>query len=265
MSSEPSQELTFYKDHTLTPDTSLDDPYLTTITHISSTSPNWLINSLIECNLTGTSSTVNKELKQPYTKSVVVLSFLHTKEFYVKNCKKSGLDLARNDKFIFLDCFTDLFSERKIKNPLDALQDVQKLLDIDVVPHNDTVVFVEAPEVLLYSTNLQANDLLFQIMKLNKKVSHLYLISSKDSPQLVDYEVNDIANPTYKITDFLTKLLFRANLNLTLEPLATGRAEDLTGTLVVSKGARPHASTVVSEREYVYHITKEAAVKVYYR
>ena len=73
------------------------------------------------------------------------------------------------------------------------------------------------------------------------------------------------SNPTFKITDFITKLLFRSNLNITLEPLATGRAKDITGSIIVSKGAIPYDDLIVEEKSYVYNITKDANVKIFYR
>ena len=47
-------------------------------------------------------------------------------------------------------------------------------------------------------------------------------------------------DPMIKINDFLIKLLHRSQLNITLEPLITGRAKDITGSLTISKGCIPY-------------------------
>ena len=66
----------------------------------------------------------------------------------------------------------------------------------------------------------------------------------------------------------LIKLLHRSQLNITLEPLITGRAKDITGSLTISKGCIPYGENLsisINEKEYVYHITKDSQVKLYYR
>ncbi|CAK9441034.1 uncharacterized protein LODBEIA_P49030 [Lodderomyces beijingensis] len=257
-----SQELYFFKNQTLTPDSSRDAPFLTTITYDQSTSASWLVNALVECTLLGTASSVHKELKQPYQKKVVLVSFLHDEQFFIRNCRRNGVDLSRSQSFTFVDYFTDLFE--KITDATDPGQ-VGRLFDFNSVDLANSVVLIEAPEVLLYSTAISSDELLFQLLKVNNRSPHMYLVCAKDSPQFVNYQVSDFLNPAYKITDFLTKLLFRSNMNVTLEPLATGRANDITGSLTVAKGAIPYMGAAIYEREYVYKVTKELNVKVFYR
>ncbi|KAI5965733.1 uncharacterized protein KGF55_001096 [Candida pseudojiufengensis] len=265
--SQPNQDLTFYKDHTLISDKILksNNSYLTTITYIQGTSPNWLINSLIENSLQGSALPINQELKTtPSRSNVIFISFLHNKEFYIRNLKKNGIDLTQNSNFIFIDYFTNLFSE-KIKDSTNAINDTNKLFDDSKIPKN-SIIFIESPEILLYSTNIISDDLLFNLIKLNKKTNQLFIISSKDE-ELIDYNVNEIDNPTFKITDFLTKLLFRSQLNISLLPLKTGRAKDITGSLTITKGCLPYndKNLIVNEKEYVYNITKDSNIKIYFR
>ncbi|KAI3403373.1 hypothetical protein KGF56_003794 [Candida oxycetoniae] len=264
MSYDLKQDLVLFKNYVgLIPEIVPGKSYLSIITYNQSTSPNWLVNSLIENALIGTASLINQELKHVHHKSnVVLISFLHNENFYIKNCRKNGLDLTQISSFTFVDYFTHLF-QQKIKDPNNASEDVKGLFDIKVEPNS--VIIIDAPETLLYSTNISSNDLLSCLLKLNKKCYQMYITSCKNSPQLVDYAVNEIINPTYKITDFITKLLFRSHLNITLEPLATGRAKDITGSLVVSRGVLPYDSLVVNEREYAYNITKDSNVKIFFR
>lgn len=261
--SVPSQDLVFFKNHTLISDTILSSKksYLSTITHTQGTNPSWLINSLIENAIFGTASLVNQELKKRAKLGKVVLfSFFHPESHYTKGIRKNGVTLTES-YFKFVDCFSHLFTER-IKDTENASNDVHELFNVEI--DEGSVVIVEAPEVLLFSTNISSNELLFALLKLNKKASQLFVIVSKDQ-QLVDYSANDMYNPAFKLTDFITKLLFRSHLNITLEPLATGRAKDITGSILVSKGALPYDDLIVEEKSYVYHITKDANVKIFYR
>lgn len=261
--SVPSQDLVFFKNHSLIPDSILssEKSYLSIITHSQGTNPSWLINCLVENAIYGTASFVNQDLKKRAKLGKVVLfSFLHNESHYSKGIRKNGVTLP-DSNFKFVDCFSNLFTER-IENPENASKDVLELFDVDI--DQGSVVFVEAPETLLFSTNVSSDELLTALLKLNKKASQLFVVVSKDE-QLVDYNSNEVHNPAFKITDFITKLLFRSHLNITMEPLSTGRAKDITGSIVVSKGAIPFDDLIVEEKSYVYNITKDANVKIFYR
>lgn len=265
--SDPSQDLIFFKDNSLISNDILKSQYsyLSTITYHSSTTPTWLINSLIETSLIGTASLVNTDLKRIQGRSKVsVISFIHNKEQYIQNCKKN-IDLEYNGKnFKFVDYFTGLFTEL-IKNPEDASKDIGKLFDIDF--NEDGVVFLENPEILLYGTNLTSDELLFNIIKLNRKCQQLFVISLKGE-QVINYEALLPTDPGFKVSDFLIKLFHRSQMNISLQPLNTGRAKDITGSLTISKGTVPYyklPNLKINEREYVYNITKDSQIKLYYR
>ncbi|RCK59527.1 Elongator complex protein 6 [Candida viswanathii] len=266
MSSNPSQDLIFFKDNSLISSDILASPYayLSTITYNQSTSPTWLVNSLIETSLVGSANLVNTDLKRVANRSkVTVISFVHNKEQYVLNCKKN-IDLEHNGKnFTFVDYFTKLFTEL-IKDPENASMEVGKLFDVDVM---DGVVFLENPEILLYGTSITSDELLFNIMKLNKKCKQLFVISAKGE-NVVNNDALLPTDPGFKESDFLIKLFHRSQLNISLQPLNTGRAKDITGSLTVSKGAIPYyklPNLKINEREYVYNVTKDSQIKLYYR
>ena len=65
----------------------------------------------------------------------MIISFLHNKEFYIKNCKRIGINLEEKEKeqqqqqqFQFIDYFNDLFINL-IKNPNDSVKDINKMFD----------------------------------------------------------------------------------------------------------------------------------------
>ncbi|CAX41981.1 subunit of Elongator complex, putative [Candida dubliniensis CD36] len=300
----PSQDLIFFKDNSLISKKILNNEintksknsnsYLSVITYNQSTSPNWLINGLIEDTLFGNASkslnnhelsNVSNESISNTNRRIMVISFLHNKEFYIKNCKRIGINLEdkqeKEGKFQFIDYFNDLFINL-IKNPNDALKDINKMFD-DIINNssldkNDDdngsdvdVIILEGVEILLFATNIASNELLFNINRLNKKCRQLFVVSSKDCLKKHEELVTPSADPMVKINEFLIKLLHRSQLNITLEPLITGRAKDITGSLIISKGCIPYddndenLSVSINEKEYVYHITKDSQVKLFYR
>lgn len=302
----PSQDLIFFKDNSLISDKIINQEttttttttasnnfhsYLSVITYNQSTSPNWLINGLIEDTLFGnaTKSLNNHESYHQMkkkdiiikNKKIMILSFLHNKEFYIKNCKRIGINLEEKEKeqqqqFQFIDYFNDLFINL-IKNPNDSIKDINKMFDNIINSlNNDSkddvdVIIIEGVEILLFATNITSNQLIFNINRLNKKCRQLFVVSSKECLFKNNESIGvtfSFDDPMIKINDFLIKLLHRSQLNITLEPLITGRAKDITGSLTISKGCIPYdenLSISINEKEYVYHITKDSQVKLYYR
>ncbi|CAI5759560.1 unnamed protein product [Candida verbasci] len=259
MTSNPNQDLTFFKPNSIISDDIINsnNAYLSVITNTQGVLSNWLINSLIENSLQGTANLINRDLtkKQLNRTKVTYISFTNNKEFYVKNLKRNGIDVNFNQNFEFIDYFTNLFI-----NKIKTDEDIPKLFDMKLDPK--TVLFVENPEILLYSTNLSSNRLLSHILSLSKQCAQTFIIASKD---LIDMEntTNDPQDLGFKLHDFLTKLYHRSIMNINLQPLKTGRAKDITGSLTVSKGSIP--SNDLIEKEYVYNITKDGNLKIYYR
>lgn len=260
------QDLVFFKDNTLIPDVILQSEslYLSVISQVQGTSAAWLVNSLLENALIGTAGSINNDLKKvPNRSKVSFVSFRNNAEFYYRNGKKNGLDLEKLKNFTYLDYFSDLFTTT-IKNPANAIKEVNLLFDKIIQSIQADVIFLEAPELLLLATNINANELLFNITRLNKSCKQLFVIASQDSPQFVDTNATNPQDPAFKVTEFLTKLYHRSQLNIQLKPLVTGRADDISGSLSVSNGSIGYDFGRVLENEYIYHITKDA-VKIFFR
>ncbi|CUM62848.1 uncharacterized protein PRCAT00000406001 [Priceomyces carsonii] len=269
------QELVLLNDNTIISDGLLGSTssFLSVVSHTQGTSPAWLINSLLENALEGTATLINKDVtkKQENRSEVLLVSFLHLRDFFVRGCKRQGLDLDGTKSFNFVDCFTDLFSEQvpDVTKAKDlVLEVVHRILKLLAGCSNDKkVVFIEGIEILLSSTNLATDNLLSHLLEINKNCNQLFVICSQDAPQFIDMNSTNADSPIFKITDFLTKLYYRSNMNLQLNPLATGRAKDITGCLTVSRGCLPYDPVAVSvvDRNYIYCVTKESNVVLYYR
>lgn len=274
MSSNQNQDLVFFQNNSLIAHEILNTPSssLSIISHQQGTSPTWLINSLIENALIGTAGLINKDLmvKEKNRSQVYMISFLNNDEFYIRNCKKNGLDLNSQSNFHFIDCFSDLFTSKiqSLEHSRDLINKLFLEIKLEISKNIDEkkIIFIEWPELLLLATDVLVNDLVFHLLDINKLCRQLFVISPQDI-QVIDTQFNNTYDTEFKITDFLTKLYFRSQLNINLQPLVTGRANDITGSLTVSKGTIPYhnINLKIIEKEYIYHITKESSVKLFLR
>lgn len=263
------QDLVFFNDNSLISSrlfsTGLSTLHI--ISHSQATTPAWLVSSMIENALVGTAPTVNRDLtiKTPNRALVAYVLFTHSEDFVAKNCRKQGVDLSALSNYAFVDCFSDLFTKRLPNGSREEaeklFESVAKTIEAQTCAHK--VVILEHPEILLAATELQSNDLLFLIQRI--KCNALFVVIDTES-SLVNLSNTNPQDPVFKITDFFVKLHHKSSMNINLQPLPTGRAKDITGCLTIAHGAIPPNSDVqVVEREYIYHVTKEANVKLYFR
>lgn len=266
------QDLVFFNDNSLLSDKILSDSHaLLVITHAEGTQPAWLINSLVESCLVGTANLVNRDLvKTPNARALVTyVSFLHTQDFVFRSCRKQGMDLETADDFFFVDCFSELFT-KQITKPGDSKAQVKDLFShiakqVQSRSQGSNTVIIHSPEVLLAATNLTSNDLIHHLQKVNQNCNALIVVSNTDEA-LIDISSTTPADPVFRITDFFVKLHHKSSLNVNILPLATGKAKDITGCVTVAKGAFPaHKTVKVVEKEYVFHVSKEGNVKVFFR
>lgn len=271
MTSVPEQDLALFADHSILPDSylKLKPCQLGTIAHVQGTSPAWLVSSLIENAIIGTATTTNRDInkKIPNRSHVVYISFTNTKSVVVKNCKRNGLSLDTDKNFTFHDCLTDLFTKH-IKDTSKSKEAVQKFFGdlrtaIENISHELTLIILENPELLLAATDFDSNSLIYFILSLQTISNSVFVIINAE-PSLIDFDSVLTTEVVPKVADFFVKLLHKSSINVNLLPLATGRAEDITGCLTISKGAVP-SPTAVAENEFIYNVTKEGSVKLFFR
>lgn len=258
------QDLVFFEDNTLLSPSDIASNNLHVISHVEETKATWLVNTIIENSLVGLANLVNRELRLPAASHVTIVSFLNPKSFYVNSCRKYGLDLSKSPNFHFIDCLSGLFTKHITPNTAGI---PRRLFDSihSEIEQKKGLVLLEAPEILLQATDSTADDLLFQIHRIQRAADRLIVITKVDGP-LIDLSSSIPTDPVYKTTDFLVKLLHKSSMNVSLSPLATGKAQDVTGCLTVARGARfQDLKTPVAEREYVYHIARDGSVKIFYR
>lgn len=273
--SSPKQDLIIYNDNSIISDEILNSNQsnLSIISHIQGTAPSWLTNSLIENALQGTSTLVTNESSNA-TKNrsdVVFISFNQPEEFYIKNCKKNGLELSKLNNFHFIDCFTNLFIDT-IRNTTNPSKDINSLFQkisskIQQIKGSKIIIFIEEPLILLQATTLEPDVLQGYIFQLNKLCRNLFVITNQDQSTTLDLSTTNPLDPVFKNSDFLLKLYHRSQLNIHLKPLETGRANDITGSLTISHGALDYDidNLQVKEQEYIFNLTKDSNISLFYR
>lgn len=232
------------------------------ISHNPATSPAWLVTSLVENGLVGTAS-VNRELRKKIDRAgVSLVSFVHPRSFWVPLARKLGVNLDTSN-FTYMDWFSNLFT-KDIPDPLQPDQQVTRLFDsliskLDSQKLPGKVVIVESPEILLAATQLTSNELLRHLRRVAAHCSLLFVVVSTQEPLTSVSGTSE--DPVTRITDFYVKLHHMSSLNVHVQPLPTGRAKDITGSVTVARGA---VIGNVLEKEYIYHLSKDT-VKLYYR
>lgn len=259
--SRPKQDLVFYDDSSIISERLLksNHSHLSIISHTQGTGPLWLVNSILEEAIT-----VRRA-------EVVFISFSHPEEFYIKHCKKNGLELSSQKNFHYIDYFTNLFTDI-IKNPTDLLIDVQRLFQkisdkVQQIKSSNIIIFIEDPLILLQGTTLSAEKLLVYLFHLNKLCRNLYFITPQDSSTIFDMSSTNPADPLFKNTEFLLKLYHRSQLNIHIKPLETGRANDITGSLTISRGVLDYAieNLNVKEQEYIFNLSRDSNFSLFFR
>lgn len=268
--SSQQQDLVFFTDGSLL---SIQEPSKSSQLHIISyrdgTAPMWLVTSLVENCLVGTANQVNRDLKpKAQDTSVLYVSFLNSEDSFKKACRKQAVDIDSLSCFEYLDYSTSLFTTEFVASSNTSNQ-CEKLFEkiaskLKTKTTLKKVVFIDSPELLLAATDLPSNELLAGIQKLNELATVIPIMNVHAS--YYDLELTNAQDPSFRLSDFYVKLLHRSSVNIHLQPLSTGKAKDITGSLTVTRGALPVSSNLeVLEKEYVFQVTKDASAKLFFR
>lgn len=262
----PAQDLVIYSDGSITPQSSvaLGKEYtFNLLFYTEFTKCTWFEVTMIQssmldkCYINSTTQNQDNYSLRTSKSNVLFASFGNGSEVYAKQFQKYiKADItAVNGVFKFVT-----FLEEDIDKWFDILsteadrltQDKSKILNI----------FIEDPQFLLFMKDCDEDDVISKLAKLNE-IGNVYIIAPSDKSLIQPSELpNDLATI---YTSFIFKLLHRSNLIVRLKPLKTGRADDITGELVINKGLVDHTKLQVLEREYLYVIGKEGSVKLFYR
>lgn len=242
------QELTFYSNNT---HSLLAEPKsLSLIIHEPSNYPTWLVSGIAqqalsdnnECYLSPQSQSLKKTPIPTYLYSFSQTEQAYSKYFHKYITKNKNLftfhSFLTDDSIALESWDTSIISKLKLSSSTST---------------ESPIVILENPELLLSIVpDMTTEKLLSQLMMI-QKVATLYISSSTTS-----------LSSTNK---FMMSLLHRSSMLVTLTALTTGRADDISGILSISKGPIHNSSVsskTISDHQYSYFVSANT-VKLYFK
>lgn len=251
MSSVQTQELVLFSDGSVfSREICLGNGHnLITITSSPSNSPFWLINALIEARITA--ATDSGTTSGPVT----VGSFIHSAKPYTDVLNRQKIDA---NSYRVIDLLTD-FVIKNIAKPRAKV--LAELLDaFTQVP--SSMIVLEQPEILLTLLDGLTSDELHRkfILPLMEKCGILVISTN------ISYSVSGVGRDSIQFARFASGCLYKSIAVLSLRPLETGRAKDVTGSLRITRGgaSSTHLKCHVVENEYLY-LNQKDNTRLFYR
>lgn len=285
-SSLQQQDLVIFNDNSLFSDNLFQDyNSLSLITHVQGTSDPWLITGLIENLLVGSCYINHKttgsfsvgssyNIRSNPRSHVVFGSFINNAQFYnkslVKYMKMDIINTTRNSCFKFVDLMDHTINNHtrpisEIFKPIHEQIKIVKSNSHTNDTHKKINIIIEAPEILLQmKEDASAIDLIRELHLL-QKLGNVILSISSDEP-LIDYSEFE-SDVSTKHAVLLSSLIHKSNLLISLRPLSTGRADDITGELKIHKACVgfEDIGLEIIEKSYLYNVNKESTVKLFFK
>lgn len=232
---------------------------LITITSSPATSSFWLLTTLVETRVTGAPFSLNSTSVPVATHKnlnpITIASFIHNAQYYTDALNKLKLG---PESYKFIDLLTNFVIKNIGKPRAKVLSEL-----LETFPQDSTsLVILEQPEVLLTLLDGLTSDELHKkfIMPLMQRCG-LLIISTN-----INYSPNGQTKDAIEFSRFVAGCFYKSIVVLSLKPLDTGRAADVTGSFRITRGgaSNSHLSCHVVENEYLYLNQKENT-KLFYR
>ncbi|KAG5356106.1 Elongator complex protein 6 [Yarrowia sp. B02] len=165
---------------------------------------------------------------------VTLITSINDEDFYVEALKRQGIKLSALPNVRIVSLLG--------QKPDSLLQYAEK----------DTVVILENPDLWAAGGAMGVQEVVKTIFQLQQASRAVLCLIQADTPLLEA----DSSLLTTNHTNLGIQLLHQTDYVITLRPLPTGRADDVTGILHVSRGTRP-SEVAVDEKEYLYFIKGE--------
>lgn len=267
--SRQKQPLELFSDRLVLSDSLLkNSPSSVLITSVDATQPAWLITGLIEQILAG-SSKLNKESRVDLSGTdLYVISFENGAEKYQSLFKKiTGKDLIFFKNYHFIDCFSGLFDTHLKGNISD--ENVVGFLKSRIgggISTKKNILLIENPEFLLASTKLAPLSLIKFLHSLQTQgLSQVQILTCKAEKELLNFALDSHESIELKNTVFLAALHSKSIACLSLRPLSTGRADDVSGSLTIARGMVGLDDIEVAEKSYLYLVKKDGSADLFYK
>lgn len=305
--SKQKQQFVLFNDNSVVINDLLDgqkyQPFLSLLTHKKGTNNNWVLNILMEELLYGknrinASFSGSGDVSVPHGKrKVVLISFTNGLDYYEYFFKKNTLEdlVQASGNFHFIDCFNGLFTKiladtkgptgkysttyEAVKKRLFEGYIMKRLKEIDSAGdgNNTTILLIDGLEMLLSATEMTAVELIKLVNDLNKSQRRVFISLNTDDSLFDMSRESGAGNPyslKHKVSEFYSMLYHRSILTVSVKPLDTGRANDVTGTVRVSRGMIPIADLYIGdavrdnmdvlENEYMFNVRKDSGISLFY-
>lgn len=234
---------------------------LNLVTSTLEVSPLWLVDVL-----------ANRIKEENPDSQTILVTFQNKTSLHEKGLRRQGTDLSivKKASFTFMDLSQDLYTaqstdfkhttlETLLQKINSAIRKTSEDQDIKPSPPN---IILENPDILLSSGNFTGLELAKFIYNIQKSAGCVYLFCNADEPLI------DVDSPLgEEQSTFLTQVGHQSALAVSLRPLNTGRADDVTGVIRVSQGPRVVSGGFeATEGEYLYLVSGDNNnVKLFYR
>lgn len=190
----------------------------------------------------------------------LLITFQNRTNLHKRGLKRQGSDMSiiKEQELSILDLSQDLFVQNPTGFQSTSLDRILTKIKSTIASTGPTIM-LEHPEILLSSGTYSALDFAKFIHNVHSISGCLYLFCNSDEPLI------DIDTPLgEEYATFLTQVAHQSSLIVSLRPLNTGRADDVTGVLRISNGPRVCQTHKVTEAEYLYLVSGDT-VKLFYR
>lgn len=207
--------------------------HMTLLSSTLDVSSMWVLQSLIV-------QALSPKFSEDDSINVHIFSFVDRSSVMHRGLIKSGLDTSKlaSSKFSY-----------KIFQFDEDISNIAQAVRNSGISSNSIVFFDLPPLILEYRLLLDI------LAELTTKARDVFIIGNEDKELMDDQE--------YKM--FYTALRYKANLEVKIRALETGRAEDVTGIFKVLNGAGNGITTGVREDSYQYLVTGDNMVKLFFR
>lgn len=292
----PIQDLSFFTNSGLFP-IDQSSHSLNFVTCTQETSPFWLIRTLLASSLSQTKQASQEDSGKPEKPThVVLVSCFDRLSMYSRSLLRQRIQFPTSNNPSSSNFSYVNLSKYLLPQPLSSSENLLTKILNDIKAHipikssKNTLLIFESPDFLLslFDSNTQDNtesgvnsvSLLRLISSIEKLVNTMYVFTNGDEEFLASsssYQSSQTAGISMfglpqtvesleypnEHTSFLSGLAHKSTALISMRPLSTGRADDVTGTLTIAQGPRARPGQINSQ-SYHYYVNDDN-IKIFYR
>jgi hypothetical protein len=194
--------------------------------------------------------------------SQIILVTFRESSLHLKGLKRYGIELSivPGSRCCLIDLSKQLYKVKGSTFDHMNVDVIKRQIKSAIAPSSKPVIFIENPDYLLASGMYTTTEILELMYDLQPLLSQLFIFCNTDEPLLsaASFNTNQIMSPLANEQTFLlTQLIHQSSLVVSLRPFETGRADDVTGVLRVSRGPRKVSGSKIVEKEHLYLVNND--------